>query len=87
MSVAEETVDAAYDFVKALVGMEVTVHPYNQPETKLRLVQNFTEVSNDNSNNYNNNNNNNNYSNNNYKDINNNNDDNDNKRNSNNETF
>lgn len=45
MTVTVETLDAAYDFVNAVVGMDLTVRPLNQPETKLRLVQNFTAVS------------------------------------------
>ncbi|XP_793861.3 development-specific protein LVN1.2 [Strongylocentrotus purpuratus] len=42
MAITEETLDAAYDFVNALVGMDLTIRPLNQPETKARLVQNFT---------------------------------------------
>lgn len=42
MIIVEETLDAAYDFINAVVGMEVTSRPVKEPEYKFRLVQNYT---------------------------------------------
>ncbi|XP_054763311.2 development-specific protein LVN1.2-like [Lytechinus pictus] len=42
MAILEESLDAAYDFVQALVGMEAAIRPVGEPETKLKIIQNFT---------------------------------------------